>query len=299
MNNLLGTFFTFSIIISISSCNYGNSDKKVYDVETIESGAKFCEGITENNNQIYFSNFGGESLNPLNLEGKGYIMMISDKKTKVVISANGELNAPKGIAIDDDILYIADVGCIVIYNLKDSVPKPVKLKLPEGNLFVNDIEIDDDIAYISVTNTGKVFKLDISNSEKLSENMLIEYAIVPGANGIIIEDNIMYVASYPADGVTTDKNTIYIIKDINHPKVEKLINKQGQYDGLALSGNKDRLYFTNWVNGEVGYVVLDNKEIVIMDINYDFTGPADMIYEDSKLYITDLPNSKVVSIDVE
>ncbi len=296
MKKLTHVLFATSLLISISACN--NSTPRVYEVSTIDNGAKFCEGTTESNDKIYFSNFGGENLNPLNTDGKGYIMKIVDNNPEVLIPANGDLNAPKGMNIEDNFLYIADVGCVMVYNLKDTTP-PLKLELPEGNLFVNDIAIEDNNAYISVTNSGKVFKLDISNPANLSKDMIVEYATVSGANGIVIEDKTMYIASYPADGVTTDKNTIYIIKNIDNPKVEKLISRQGQYDGLALSDKKDRLYFTNWIDGEVGYIVLDTKEVVIMDINYTFAGPADMTYDDGKLYIPDLPNSKIVTIDVD
>ena len=297
MKKITHILFATALLISTSACN--DSTPKVYEVATIDSGARFCEGTTENNDNIYFSNFGGESLNPLNLDGKGYIMKVIGNNSEILIPANGTLNAPKGMDTEDDYLYIADVGCIVVYNLKDSTLTPLKLELPEGNVFVNDIAIEDDIAYISVTNTDKIFKLDISNPTSLTKEMIVEHTTIPGANGIVIEDEKMYVASYPADGVTTDKNTIYVVENIAAPKVEKLISRPGQYDGLALSDKKDRLYFTNWVDGEVGYIVLDTKEVVIMDINYTFAGPADMIYEDGKLYIPDLPNSKIVIIDVE
>ena len=296
MNNLTKTLLATTLVLNMSSCDKPN--KIVYEATIIEHGAKFCEGTTEDNDEIYFSNFGGELLNPLNLDGKGYIMKINGGKTEVLISPNGELNAPKGMDTEDDYLYIADVGCLMVYNLEEPTSKPIRVDFPEGNLFINDIAIEDDIAYISVTNSGKIFKLDISKPSELTKEMLVDYATIPGANGIEIDDAKMYVTSYPADGVTTDKNVIYIIEDINKPKVEKLISRQGQYDGLALSDKEDKLYFTNWINGEIGYVVLKTKEVVIMDINYTFAGPADMLCEDDKLYIPDLPNSKIVVIDL-
>lgn len=297
MIKLATIFFAITLLLSLSACN--NPTPKVYEVTTINSTAKFCEGTTESNDQIYFSNFGGDNLNPLNVDGKGYIMKIVGDITEMVIAANGDLNAPKGMKIEDNYLYIADVGCVMVYNLKDTTLTPIKIELPEGNLFVNDIAIEEDMAYITVTNTGKIFQLNVSNPTSLSKEMIVEYATVPGANGVVIEDEKMYIASYPADGVTTDKNTIYMINGIASPKVETLISRPGQYDGLALSDKKDRLYFTNWVDGEVGYVILATKEVVIMDINYTFAGPADMTYEDGKLYIPDLPNSKIVVINVE
>lgn len=57
--------------------------------------------------------------------------------------------------------------------------------MPEGNLFVNDIVISGSSAYVSVTNTGKIFKLDLSTPDALNASMLSEYASVPGANGLV------------------------------------------------------------------------------------------------------------------
>lgn len=297
MKKITTNVLLMALLITMTSCDGLNN--KVYKVTTIESGVKFCEGTTEENDEIYFSNFGGSELNPLNMDGKGYIMKIKGRKVEIVIPANGKLNAPKGMAIEDDFLYIADVGSVMIYNLKNKMAEPIKIDFPEGNLFVNDIVIEEDIAYISVTNTGKIFKLNISNPATLSNKELTEYVNIPGANGLLIENDKMYVASYSPDGVPTDDNTIYLIPNIYAPEVIRLISRSGQYDGLALSEKEDKLYFTNWINGEVGYVILKTKEVVIMDItNYSFAGPADMTYEDGKLYIADLPNSKIVIINV-
>lgn len=72
----------------------------------------------------------------------------------------------------------------------------------------------------------------------MSDITPIKWVDIIGPNGLIIDNGIMYVASYPADGTTTDANVIYQITDFANPVVEKFTILPGQYDGIALSADK-------------------------------------------------------------
>lgn len=259
----------------------------------LSEGLRFCEGSVVYGNSLLVSNFGTQKLNPLNNEGKGYIVKTDGVKSEVFIPADGNLSAPKGMAVSDDYLFIADVGKVVIYNLKNKTAKPQVIVMPEGDLFVNDIVVADKWAYISVTNTGKIYKLDISTPNALSATKLSVYTSVPGANGLVVDGRRMFVASYPADGNTTNDHVIYLIADRSVPKPQKFIMRKGQYDGLALYKNK--LYFTNWVNNEIGYVDIMTKTVKLIALDgFKLTGPADISVWRDKLYIPNLPSSEVI-----
>ena len=260
----------------------------------ITEGIRFNEGSVPYHDNLLISNFGCEVLNPLNTEGKGYILEIIADKPTPFIAPDGALSGPKGMAIKENYLLIADVNKVVVYNLEDRGAAPQTIPFPEGNLFVNDIVIADSLAYISVTNTGKIFTLNLTNLDNLTSDDLEEYMEVIGANGLVLDDTKLYIASYPADGNTTANNVIYIIEDINNPSLEKLIERPGQYDGLALYN--DKLYFTNWVDGEVGFIDLDNNQVTLIEIpEVTFAGPADISILNDTLYIPDLPNSRLVA----
>lgn len=264
----------------------------------ITQGLRFCEGSVAHGSSLLVSNFGTTELNPLNTEGKGYIVKLTGNKAEVFIPADGNLSAPKGMAIGGDYLYIADVGKVVVYHLGTTPVFQMSIQLPEGNLFVNDIVVSGNFAYISVTNTGKIFKLDISNPANLTPAKLSLYVDVTGANGLLLNDKSLYIASYPADGNTTAENVIYKIADIGSPVVEKLFTCEGQYDGLAIKGNK--LFFTNWVGPEIGYINLNNNQVTILPITgATLTGPADISLTGDKLYIPNLPSSEVIEIDTK
>ena len=286
-------FILFAISVAIASC--GNNKSKVISQTTvIGDGLKFCESVLIDSDRIIVPNFGGEELNPLNTEGQGYIAIISDTTTSTLIPASGVLSAPKGTLIKDNRLFIADVNKLVVYNMDSLSVAPQVISFPEGDIFVNDIAASGNRLFITVTNSGNIYSLEINPGEAVDSSALTFYTNVPGANGIVINGNTMYIASYPADGITTEDNVIYVIEDINTPEITKLTDKAGQYDGLALNEDGTKLYYTSWVNGEVGYYDFATKAMVPIDLGIKLDGPARIAYSNGKLYIPDLPNSNVI-----
>ncbi|WP_321517636.1 hypothetical protein [uncultured Bacteroides sp.] len=261
--------------------------------KVISDSLRFCEATCWNGESLYISNFGGDTINPLNKAGKGYIMEVSSKKTSILIPADGRLNAPKGMCIVGNYLFVADVNAVVAFNLKD-VSKSQKIDFPTKDSYVNDIAANGTNLYVTVTNTGNIYKLDISDPEKVNSQTPKLFATVPGANGIVATDSVIYVASYPIDGNTAAANVIYTIKNFDKPVVEKLFDRMSQYDGLALSEDGKSLYFTTWVNGNVGKINLKDLKVENLVLPLQLTGPADLSIHKGKLYIPDLPNSKVL-----
>lgn len=268
-------------------------------VKIENEGIRFCESTYPYNNGILVANFGTEALNPLNTEGKGYILFVKDGKSEVVVPADGILSAPKGMFLRDGYLYICDVNKVVVYNISKKGTKPVTIQFPEGNLFVNDLVADKNYLYASVTNTDKIFRIDISNPAAPGKPQ--EWATVAGPNGLLMIDGEMYVASYPADGVTKDVNVVYRIKNLSNPSPEKFIEVSGQYDGIALSKDRKSIYLTNWTPAQISRLNLSDKSLVPLKINLQepLIGPADITVANGKIYIPDLPNSRVVIVDEE
>lgn len=261
----------------------------------VNNGIRFCESTLPYDGGILVANFGTEELNPLNTEGKGYIKFLKDGKTDTFIAADGNLSAPKGMLKNGDRLFICDVNKIVVYNTKNKNEAPTIIRLPEGNLFVNDLVADGKYMYASVTNTDKIFRIDISGNSYTPE----EWLSVPGPNGLYLNNGSMYIASYPADGKTTDKNVIYKVNDIKNPKLEKFIDVPGQYDGIAFSSDKKYIYATNWVPAGLVKINLKSKSVELIKINLDkpLIGPADISVANGKIFIPDLPNSRVVVVN--
>lgn len=264
-------------------------------LRVVNDGLRFCESTLPYNNGILVANFGTEELNPLNDEGRGYVMYYKDGKTEIFIRPDGNLSAPKGMLVQSDRLFVCDVNKIVVYNIVDKSAKPVIIRLPEGHLFVNDLVTDGKYLYASVTNSDRIFRIDISGNKGYTPE---EWLQVPGPNGLLINNGSMYVASYPADGNTTGNNVIYKIGDIANPKLEKFVDIAGQYDGIAASTDGDYIYITNWAPASVSKVSLSDRSVTPVNISLDspMVGPADISVRNGKIYIPDLPNSRVIIV---
>lgn len=264
-------------------------------VKEVNDGIRYCESTYPYQDGLLIANFGTEELNPLNSEGKGYIVFYKEGKSEVMLPADGNLSAPKGMFVRNNYLYVCDVNKIVVYNLSDKMQKPQVLRLPEGNLFVNDLAADShNHLYASVTNTDKIFRIDISNPAQPGQPQ--EWLNISGPNGLLIHDDILYVASYPADGVTKAENVIYRVENLENPSVQKLTQTTGQYDGIALAADGKSLYVTNWTPAQVSRINLSDGSLspLCVHLPENLVGPADMTVKDGWMYIPDLPNSRVL-----
>lgn len=246
-------------------------------VKEVNDGIRYCESTYPYQDGLLIANFGTEELNPLNSEGKGYIVFYKEGKSEVMLPADGNLSAPKGMFVRNNYLYVCDVNKIVVYNLSDKMQKPQVLRLPEGNLFVNDLAADShNHLYASVTNTDKIFRIDISNPAQPGQPQ--EWLNISGPNGLLIHDDILYVASYPADGVTKAENVIYRVENLENPSVQKLTQTTGQYDGIALAADGKSLYVTNWTPAQISRINLSDGSLspLCVHLPENLIGPADM-----------------------
>ena len=270
---------------------------------TYTKNLKFCEGTVKYKNALLVSNFGTTELNPLNNLGKGYVASIENGKVKVLIPNDGYLSAPKGMAVVAHHLFIADVAKVVVYNLKQLTQKPVVINFPEEDLFVNDIVALGKMLIVSVTNTGKLYGIDVSDLTTLSNTKLIELGTIPGANGLCVSGDTFYIASYNPTGVSNEQNVIYAasISVPNQPLTKFIPNiPHGQYDGIAISDDGQKMYFTSWITSEMqnpAVFMVDltdpEKYVRILDFGVKFLGPADITVSNGFIWIPDLAASTV------
>lgn len=262
------------------------------ELVVIHKNIRFCESTYPYQEGILIANFGTEQLNPLNDEEKGYIVYAKGNETNVLIPADGNLSAPKGMFIRDERLFICDVNKVVVYNLRALKEAPQVIQFPEGDLFINDLIANGDTLYASVTNSGKIYQMDINNLN--SVGVPTQWVNIAGPNGIIIENGTMYISSYPADGNTTSDHVIYQISDLSNPIPQKFVDVPGQYDGIAMSADKKTMYVTNWSPAGVSAINMQSKQMTPLIIKEKLIGPADITVIGKSMYIPDLPNSRVI-----
>lgn len=283
-----------AILLLTSACTQKKAVSQAPVV--VQEGVRFCESTYPYDGGLLIANFGTEQLNPLNTEGKGYILHYKDGETSTFIPADGNLSAPKGMYVGKGHLFVCDVNKVVVYDLARREAQPRILSLPEGCLFVNDLAAVGDTLYASVTNADQIFKIDISDMANIGAP--VEWLTVPGPNGLLSDGESLYIASYPADGNTRPEHTIYRVADVAAPALETVIDAPGQYDGIAFSADSTALYITNWAPAGLSRIDLNTGTVtpVSVELEQPLVGPADISVADGHIYIPDLPNSRVVVV---
>lgn len=263
------------------------------------------ESIAEDDD-IYYVTCIGQQLTPTEKDGDGFIATLNRRGR--VISPNAfpqiRLDAPKGAVIEDGVLYVADVDRVVGINLRlGAVVLTVDFSR-EGTKYLNDIAEEDDFLYVSATDIGKIFRINLRNGA---------YEEIPTAeplnapNGLAIEDNVLYVAEYATDaaGAPAGKIKAIPLLGAGARPVSVVYNVSGLYDGIAIEDEEDLfgkeadwLYFSDWAeNGKPGAVKklnLRTREVKDVLGGVPANGPADFIIEDDKLWLPAMIDKKIV-----
>ena len=106
--------FLAAVAVAAVACS---SAEKTPTTPVLTDKIVFCEATLPLDGKLLVGSFGSDEFNPLNTEGKGYILEFTDTVSRVLIPADGTLSAPKGLLVKDDYLFIADVGKMAVYNL--------------------------------------------------------------------------------------------------------------------------------------------------------------------------------------
>jgi len=140
------------------------------------------ESVLFSGKQLYVSLIDG---GPWEADGKGGIALLNTEGKVTHAHWVTGLNAPKGMAIMNGILYVADVTEIVSVDIKTG--KVLKKDKPDGAEGLNDVTADGKgTLYVSDSRTGKVLAYKNGKSEIYLENL-------KGVNGLKWHNNKLYL----------------------------------------------------------------------------------------------------------
>ncbi|WP_138470808.1 hypothetical protein [Poseidonocella sp. HB161398] len=129
----------------------------------------------------YVSNLGA-ALAPLEKDGDGFVSLLDDDGKVLERRAFTGLDAPKGMALHDGRLYVADIDRVAVFD-PESRAQIASLPLPaEGPALLNDIASDGTRLLVTDTLGGSLWALDPATQSfaRLAGDM-------PGANGVAWE----------------------------------------------------------------------------------------------------------------
>jgi len=259
----------------------------VREKDVLTRNLQICYSVCPYQDGLLISNWGTDSINPLNQEGKGYIAFHKEGVTSILISADGTLSAPKGMAVKDDYLFVADVNKVVVYNLNETSDQPQVISFPEGNDFVSDVAIVGNVLLAAVTNTSSIYALDISNLAHIDVGSLAVYAVVPGATSLCVSDYHLFIGSSTTYGEPTEFNVIYMIDDLSNPVAQPMTHRIGQYQDLALTPDGESLYFIDKNSKELGRLEFATGVVDFIAVPMKWQSPSSLVWWNDQFVIAD------------
>ena len=193
-------------------------------------------------------------------DGKGGIAKLATDGSVIEKEWLVGLDAPKGMAIFEGRLYVADITTVAVIDIKEQT---LLKKIPiEGAVFLNDVTINSTgVVYVSDTRTNKVHRIIDDVPSLYLEN-------VANANGL--------KAFGPSLGVGAGPELLLFGAD-KKPLVLAKGFAQG-IDGIEMLAKRGEFIVSCWP-GLVYYVSGDGKIQVLIDSQAQKINTADIGYD--------------------
>ncbi len=288
---ILIAFFSLSLSNKIAL-----SDGHVETVWETEKIFELPESVIydQTNDVLYVSNI---TDHPFNKDGTGYISKIGLDGTIIEKKWIDKLNAPKGLTISKDKLYIADIDELVEVDIANA--KITNKYKGYGSVCMNDVAADKyGNVYVGDTYNDTIYRLN-------QFGQLPAWFYSPGLapNGIHIDDDEgnLIVGSWGAlmEGWGTPELKGNL-KSINiHTKQIKDLGKKpiGNLDGIESDG-KGAYFVTDWTGAKLYKVKKNGKFKVLAEVG---KGAADheVILDKNLIIIPIMAEGKVIALKIK
>ncbi len=281
-------------IISFSFLSTGNLKGTELDIAW-ETEAKFelPESVIydEKNDVLYVSNIANH---PFNKDGSGYISKIGLDGAILELKWLEGLNAPKGLTIVNEKLYIADVDELVEVEIST---KKVKKYQGSGAVCFNDVTHDKyGNVYVGDTYTDSIYRLN-----QFGQLPLWFYSPNLAPNGLHIDNDTgdMIIGSWGSlmEGWgTPDQTGILVSVNITTKKLKSLGKKTiGNLDGVESDG-KGSYYVTDWSAGNLYKIKKNGRFDVLKNVSKNGAADHEVLIDKNLILIPIMTEGKVVAL---
>ena len=238
---------------------------------------------------LYVSNIKGS---PSVTDGNGYLSTVSLEGHMLEEKWVTGLDAPKGMAIYGDTLYVSDITNLVAIE----IPTGTILKRypASGAKFLNDVAADrKGRVYVSDSGAGILYRL--VNGEL---DVWLKTDAVTSPNGIYTTAGNLIVAA--ADGDAGDPGSMRYLKQVNYkskkvrgiPPAEPI----GGLDGVESDG-RDGYFLTGWIDATVWHFLPGEGATVLREISQG-TADIDYIHEKNLLLLPVMMSNQLIAFRV-
>ncbi len=196
------------------------------------------------NNILYVSNINGK---PSVKDGNGFISKLSPDGKVLQLHWIDGLNAPKGMGIFNNRLYVTDIDRLVEINISNG--EIIRFYPADGAKFLNDIDIDlSGNVFVSDMAGNCIWRLSDQTFEKW-----LEHKELNQPNGLFADENGLYVGC---------QNEILKINYLTK-QIEIFAANTGSIDGLEkITDNK--FIFSDW-SGHINILSPDKTITLVLN----------------------------------
>lgn len=255
---------------------------KVWETDTT---LKTPESVLyDGNNTLYVANIDGK---PDGLDGSGFISKVSlDGKIENLQWTSG-LNAPKGMGLYKNRLYVTDVYRLVAINTQTGQAEKTWDAVGK-DAFLNDVTVDKEgTVYVSDSRVNKLYRL---KDDKWG--VFMEGEPLNNPNGVL--------------AVGTDKLMIGNTKtgalcslDLKTKTLKQIADGMANTDGIVPEG-KGNYFVSDW-SGRLFHIAADGTKTDLLDTRAEKVNAADIEYVAKKklLVVPTFFKNKLVAYKVE
>lgn len=256
----------FALALLLSATLFAQQPK-LEKIWTTDSLLKVPESVLFDaaNKVLYVSNIDGQ---PGGKDGKGSVGKVGLDGKIIAAEWISGLNAPKGMGLYKNKLYVSDLNEVVVIDIKKGTITE-KIIVPDA-VFLNDITIDNKgTIYVSDSRTFKVHKIENGTVFLLVDKL-------QGPNGLLaIKDGLLIL----------DRGSL--LKMTNDGQLSKLVDGMDPAtDGIEMV--KEKEYIVSCWGGIVYYVYANGNKTTLLDTRNDKMNSADIGY-DAKRKIVYVP----------
>lgn len=290
LTRIYGILGILLLVSGMIRCQPADKDN-IFMAEEVEkvwkSEAKFktpeCVLHDAKRDMLYVSNMEGDAQKK---DKKGFIAKVKPNGSIQELKWVAGLNAPKGMALKKELLYVSDIDQVLAINVENGDIKET-YNFPEAK-FLNDVAIDQQgRVYVTDMYDDRIYR--ITNQEKSTWS---DHEALNRPNGLYFHDDRLYVGN----------NDALIAFQTDNAKMNKVGTGTGPIDGLIALGDR-RFLTTDW-QGRLHIHHYGNQEQSVkklLDTREADQNAADMGFMESKtrVFIPTFSDNRVVAYDIQ
>jgi hypothetical protein len=277
MKSLFNLFFLSFILLQHASMAQQHGLTKLWETDTIfrTPESVLFDGKGK---RLFVSNIDGA---PAEKDGKGFISIVGLDGKPISLEWIKGLNAPKGMGIYKNKLYVADLTELVVIDIKQGT---IIEKIPvEGAVFLNDIVIDNKgIVFISDTRSFNIYQYD-------QERVSVTMRNLKRPNGLLMNEK---------DLLILDNGSLLAL-NLNGQLLQLMEGMDPSTDGIERV-KADEYIVSAW-EGVIYYVVANKTKEILLDTRKEKKNTADIGFDAKNrvLYVPTFYGNKLLAYKLD